>query len=74
MRKYWLPLLFLFTCVQGANSQTLFTYGPYQSDAAEFVRAFNKNNQETGKARAKAMQDYLDLYINSRLKIQEAYD
>lgn len=74
MRKYWLALLFFTICLPGVYSQTLFTYGPYKSDAAEFIRAFNKNNQQASGPKAKAMQEYLDLYINSRLKIQEAYD
>lgn len=56
-----------------ASSQTLFTYGKYSSDAKDFLRAYNKNNAQPTANKAKAVQDYLDLYINSRLKIQEAY-
>ena len=37
------------------------------------MRAYNKNNAQPSANKAKAVQDYLDLYINSRLKIQEAY-
>jgi peptidyl-prolyl cis-trans isomerase SurA len=55
-------------------SQTLFTYGPYKADAKEFLRAFNKNNQSTTGDKNRAIKEYLDLYINSRLKIREAYD
>lgn len=57
-----------------ASSQTLFTYGKYQVTAPEFVRAYNKNNTQPVTDKAKAMRDYLDLYINSRLKIREAYE
>jgi peptidyl-prolyl cis-trans isomerase SurA len=57
-----------------ASAQTLFTYGKYKADAKEFLRAFNKNNSAVVVNKAKAIRDYLDLYINSRLKIQEAYE
>ncbi|HEX2630410.1 MAG TPA: peptidylprolyl isomerase [Chitinophagaceae bacterium] len=57
-----------------ASSQTLFTYGKYSVSAPEFVRAYNKNNTQPVTDKAKAMRDYLDLYVNSRLKIREAYE
>lgn len=57
-----------------ASAQTLFTYGKYSVDAKEFLKAYNKNNSQPVVNRAKAISDYLDLYINSRLKIREAYD
>lgn len=66
-------LLSAFT-VTTATAQTLFTYGPNKADAADFVRAFNKNNTPTAANRSKLMKEYLDLYINSRLKIKEAYN
>jgi len=62
--------LILFT----ASAQTLFTYGKYAVDAKEFLRAYNKNNTQPVVNKAKAVSEYLDLYINSRLKIREAYD
>lgn len=57
-----------------ASSQTLFTYGKYSVSASEFLRAYNKNNTQPVTDKAKAMRDYLDLFINSRLKIREAYE
>lgn len=57
-----------------ASTQTLFTYGKYAVDAKEFLRAYNKNNSLPAEGRAKAISDYLDLFIKSRLKIQEAYE
>ena len=57
-----------------ASTQTLFTYGKYEVDAKEFLRAYNKNNNQPAINRAKAISDYLDLFIKSRLKIQEAYE
>lgn len=53
-----------------ASAQTLFHYGKDAVSADEFLRAYRKNN--SGVKSEKAFQDYLDLYINSRLKIAEA--
>jgi len=60
-------------CVLGffsAPAQTLFTYDKQSVSADEFLRAFQKNN--TGAKDEKAMREYLDLYISSRLKVAEA--
>ena len=56
------------------EAQTLFTYGNYTVDAKEFLRAYNKNNTVPVVNKAKAVREYLDLYINSKLKVREAYD
>jgi peptidyl-prolyl cis-trans isomerase SurA len=74
MNKTWLTALFIAGATLPAAAQTLFTYGNYKADAADFVRAFNKNNQQPAVSKEKAMREYLDLYINSRLKIREALD
>ena len=55
-----------------SHAQILFTYGNYSADAKDFLKAFNKNNKATVANKTKAMGDYLDLYIASRLKIMEA--
>jgi peptidyl-prolyl cis-trans isomerase SurA len=57
-----------------ASAQTLFTYGNYSVDAKDFLKAYNKNNTAPVSNKAKAISEYLELYINSRLKIREAYD
>ncbi len=75
MNKNWLTAVMAMGLAVTASSQTLFTYGSHKADAKEFLRAFNKNNPSAGQSsRAKATRDYLDLYINSRLKIMEAYE
>ncbi|HYC40497.1 MAG TPA: peptidylprolyl isomerase [Chitinophagaceae bacterium] len=56
-----------------ANAQTLFSYGDVQVDANDFLKAYHKNNPEPQGDKATSIREYLDLYINSRLKIQEAY-
>ncbi|HUR66621.1 MAG TPA: peptidylprolyl isomerase [Chitinophagaceae bacterium] len=73
MRK---PILFflLLTLCSSAFSQTLFTYGKYAVDAKDFLRAYKKNNTGPVANKTRSINDYLDLYIKSRLKIQEAYE
>ncbi len=57
-----------------ASAQTLFTYGNHRVDVKDFLRAYKKNNTQPVPNKAKSISDYLDLYIKSRLKIQEAYE
>jgi peptidyl-prolyl cis-trans isomerase SurA len=73
MNRKWGLMFFALFLVQITSAQTLFTYGPYSTDAKDFIRAFNKNNTAGSTNKTKAMRDYLDLYIASRLKIREAY-
>lgn len=54
-------------------AQTLFTYGTKAVSKDEFLKAFNKNPDTTG-GRTQKLNEYLDMYINFRLKIQAAYD
>lgn len=58
MIRNWLPALALSFIAGSASSQTLFTYGPNKADAKEFIRAFDKNNQQPAAAKGKAMRDY----------------
>ncbi len=69
-----LGAIFLGVLMQhnGVNAQTLFTYGTKTATAQSFLRAFNKNPGEGD--RRKAMEEYLPLYINYVLKVQDAYD
>jgi peptidyl-prolyl cis-trans isomerase SurA len=53
-----------------SSAQTLFTYGGEAVSADEFIRAYQKNNNAAKDE--KALKEYLDLYIASRLKIKEA--
>ncbi len=73
--KTLFPLLTITTLTLHSlvsSAQTLFTYGTKQASSAGFVRAFNKNPGEGD--RKKAMEEYLPLYINYVLKVQDAYD
>ena len=74
MKKKWLTAIILSCTMISASSQTLFSYGQYKADAKDFLRAFNKNNQQPAVNKRGAIKEYLELYINSRLKIREAHD
>src|SRR4029079_13577415 len=75
MHQKKIPLLFLtalsFSII--SYSQTLFTYGTKPVSKDEFLKAFNKNPDTTGNRDEKVKQ-YLDLYINFKLKLQAATD
>lgn len=70
MRLLTAVLLLLLT--SSISAQTLFQYGNEQVKAEEFLKAYNKNN--TGVRSEKALREYLDLYIASRLKVREAME
>ncbi len=72
--KKFLPVLtgLIVFCV-AANSQALFTYGTNSVSKDEFLKAFNKNPDTTG-SRAEKLKQYMDMYINFKLKIKAAKD
>lgn len=72
MKKIALAFISL-TVTAATFGQTVFTYGKNSVSKDEFLRAFNKNPNVTGD-RKKALREYLDLYINFKLKVQAAYD
>src|SRR6476620_286119 len=73
MRKMIL-LVTLTAMMMVVHAQTLFTYGGKPVSKGEFLEAFNKNPVADTVNRNRALQDYLDLYINYKLKVQDAYD
>ncbi|HKC35447.1 MAG TPA: hypothetical protein VKB95_05265, partial [Chitinophagaceae bacterium] len=50
-------------------AQTLFNYANKSVSANEYLKAFNKVYPAPVTDKAKKMREYLDLYINSKLKI-----
>ncbi len=72
MKKLVATFLPVLICIS-VGAQNLFTYGNKGVTKDEFVRAFNKNPPQVGDKK-KALQEYLDLYINFKLKVQAAYD
>ena len=65
-------LLFTLFIAASLSAQTLFTYADKSVTASEYTKAFNKVYPAPVPDKAKKMRDYLDLYINSKLKIHEA--
>ncbi|GEO11495.1 peptidylprolyl isomerase [Segetibacter aerophilus] len=72
MKKFALALGSVLL-VSGSFAQTIFTYGNRAVTKDEFVSAFNKNPTAAAD-RKKSLKEYLDLYINFKLKVQGAYD
>ena len=70
------PLSFIITLLLATSfslsAQTLFTYADKSVSANEYLKAFNKVYPAPVTDKAKKMREYLDLYINSKLKIHEA--
>jgi peptidyl-prolyl cis-trans isomerase SurA len=56
------------------QAQTLLTYGNNKVDIKEFSRAYNKLYPGPVTNKEKTVREYLDLFINSRLKVQEAIE
>lgn len=73
MRKPLALLVLMLVVCNMAQSQTLFTYGNRSVTKEEFLKAFNKN-PSLEPDRKKALREYLQLYINFKLKVQAAYD
>ncbi len=73
MSKKWMVLAFCAGISQVLYSQTLFTYGAKKVSKEEFLKAYNKNPNPTGN-RKDGLKEYLNLYINYKLKVQAAYD
>lgn len=71
--KCFCVLLLVVTSGVPSFSQTLFTYGKHTVSKDEFLRAYNKNNFDTSGGKL-AFQEYLELYIRFKLKVQAALD
>jgi peptidyl-prolyl cis-trans isomerase SurA len=68
-----LALTFAIAIAWAAHAQTLFTCNNKPVSKQEFLKAFNKNPDTTGN-HAQKLHEYLDMYINFKLKLQQAYD
>lgn len=77
MKKFIISTLALLSCLLTSNifAQTnpekpLITIGDESVSKEEFVTTFAKNN-DLSKAKPKELRDYLDLFINFKLKVKE---
>jgi len=57
---------------QNADNRTLLTINNKDVTVSEFLYVYNKNNNQGKELDKKSLEDYLDLYINFRLKVTEA--
>lgn len=71
--KNFLTLLICCLCLLPSKAQTVFTYGNKNVAKQEFLNSFNKNNLDTTDKRT-ALENYLNLFIRFKLKVQAAYD
>jgi len=55
------------------NNEILFSVGKDSITATEFIGSFNKNNTFS-KATEAELREYMDLYINFKLKVQDGLD
>ena len=67
-----LALLIALPC-RAEEDKTLFTIDGEPVMVSEFLYIYNKNNAETN-VEQKSLQEYLDLFINFKLKVKEAED
>ena len=57
-----------------AQSDILFTIDKHPVTTSEFKYIYEKNNREEADYSSKSIEDYLELYINFKLKVQKAKD
>ena len=73
MKKTFLSIILLGASLLsfGQDDQVLMTIDGNPVMASEFLYIYEKNNQETNLEK-KSMEEYLDLFINFKLKVTEA--
>lgn len=57
---------------QEVNNKVLLTVGDETITAGEFLNIYNKNNVQSEAIDPKTIDEYLDLFINFRLKVKDA--
>ncbi len=72
-RILFLLLLISAGLSQTAHAQKLFTFGKHHAPLSEFERQFYKNNPKESITKDTARY-YLDLFVNFKLKVQQAKD
>lgn len=75
MKKVLVLLLVMMPALlfaQGWKSKTLVTIGDRNISAGEFMEVYEKNNVKSDVIDKKNVDDYLEMYINFKLKVIEA--
>ncbi len=74
--KFFPIILFFFfitsTFAQKENDPTLLKIAGENVTKSEFLRIYQKNNQKDQPVDKKALQEYLELFINFKLKVKES--
>jgi len=65
-------IIVLSTAYSQKNDEILFTYGNDKVTKTEFLNAFKKNNN-IKTATEQEIREYLNLYINFKLKVKQGY-
>jgi len=73
LRKLFFTVL-LFIAVTSIHAQPILTIAGEDISKAEFERVYKKNNTKETSYDRKAVTDYLNLYINYKLKVREALE
>jgi len=73
MMKKTILIALLLLCIKNSSAQELFTIGKHPVTLEAFKTSFKKNNPDSIHSKT-AFQDYLNLFINFKLKVKAAYD
>ena len=69
-----LSLVLIQSNTWAQDNSPIFTYGKDTVYQEEFMRVFNKNRRSDAKPSKAEIEEYLELYIKFKLKVQQAYD
>ncbi len=74
--KKLIPIAFVLLTIQSYSQkkqEVLFTVDNEPVTTAEFLKVFNKNRDIVDEENKKTIEEYLELYINYKLKLKQAY-
>lgn len=72
MKKFFLHIaLLLFATAMFAQNNTILEIDDEKIDAAEFKHIFSKNSKNDGNITRKDVEEYMDLFVNFKLKVHE---
>ncbi len=72
MKKFLIPIaLLLFAGILHAQDRTLLEIDNEKIDADEFIHIFSKNSKTDGKVTKEDVNEYMDLFVNFKLKVHE---
>jgi len=74
--KKLIPVAFVLLTIQSYSQkkqEVLFTVDKEPVSTEEFLKVFNKNRDIVDEENKKTVEEYLELYINYKLKLKQAY-